>query len=100
MPVGNNNSVLYIDYLQKVWQNKVIPYWFFHTRSQAVHLQNLSQKSNVLLINGKGYAKENKDCRVGLYSNKQISYQGQPKVIAKFDNSSSYIKQLLRISGI
>ena len=25
---------------------------------------------------------------------------GQPKVIAKFDNKSSYIKQLLRISGI
>ena len=48
----------------------------------------------------KGYAKENKDCRIGLYSNKQISYQGKPKVIAKLDNSSSYIKQLLRISGI
>ena len=77
-----------------------MPYWFFHTRPQAVHLHNLSQKSNVLLINEKGYAKENKDCRVGLHSNKQISYQGQPKVIAKFDNSSLYIKQLLRISGI
>ena len=25
---------------------------------------------------------------------KQISYQGQPKVVAKFDNSSSYIKQV------
>ena len=100
MPIGINNYVLYIDYLQKVWQNKVIPYCFFHTRPQAVHLHNLSQKSNVLLNNGKGYAKENKDCRVGLYSNKQISYHGQPKVIAKFDNSSSYIKQLLRIFGI
>ena len=33
-------------------------------------------------------------CRFGLYSNKQeISYQGQPKVIAKSNNSSSYIKQ-------
>ena len=80
--------MLYIDYLQKVWQNK------------AVHLHNLTQKSNVLLINGKGYAKENKDCRVSLYSNKQISYQRQSKVIAKFDNNSSYIKQLLRNSGI
>ena len=39
-------------------------------------------------------------CRVGLYSNKQISYQGQPKVIAKSSNSSSYIKQILRNSGI
>ena len=39
-------------------------------------------------------------CRVGLDSNKQISYQGQPKVIAKSKNSSSYIKQLLRNSGI
>ena len=39
-------------------------------------------------------------CRVGLCSNKQISYQGQPKVIAKSSNSSSYIKQLLRNSGI
>ena len=36
MPIGINNSVLYIDYLQKVW--------FFHTRPQAVHLHNLSQK--------------------------------------------------------
>ena len=65
-----------------------------------VHLHNLTQKSNVLLINGKGYAEEKKDCRVGLYSNKQISYQGHPKVIAKLDNSSSYIKQLLRNSVI
>ena len=73
---------------------------FFHTRPQAVHLHNLTQKSNVLLINGKGYAEENKDCRVGLYSNKQISYQGHPNVIAKLDNSSSYIKQLLRNSVI
>ena len=55
-----------------------------HTHPQAVHLLNLTQKSNVLLINGKEYAKENKDCRVGLYSNKQISSQGQPKVVAKF----------------
>ena len=40
-------------------------------------------------------------CRFGLYSNKQkISYQGQPKVIAKSDNSSSYIKQILRNPGI
>ena len=39
-------------------------------------------------------------CRVGPYSNKQISYQGQPKVIAKSNNSYSYIKQLLRNSGI
>ena len=85
MPIGINNYVLYIDYLQKVWQNKVIPYCFLHTRPQAVHLHNLTQKSNVLLINGKEYAKENKDCRVGLYSNKHISYQGQPKVVAKFD---------------
>ena len=94
MPIGINNSVLYIDYLQKVWQNKVIPYCLFHTPPQAVHLHNLTQKSNVLLINGKEYAKENIDCSVGLHSNKQISYQGQPKVVAKFDNSSSYIKQL------
>ena len=27
--------------------------------------------------------------RVGIYSNKQISYQGKPKVIAKSNNSSS-----------
>ena len=39
-------------------------------------------------------------CKFGLYSNKQISYQGQPKVIAKFNNSSSYMKQILRNSGI
>ena len=38
--------------------------------------------------------------RIGFYSNKQISYQGQPKVIAKSNNSSSYIKQLLSDSGI
>ena len=35
-------------------------------------------------------------CRFGLYSNKQ----GQPKVIAKSNNSSSYIKQILRNPGI
>ena len=39
-------------------------------------------------------------CRFSLYSNKQISYQGQPKVIAKSNNSSSYIKQILRNPGI
>ena len=39
-------------------------------------------------------------CRVGFYSNKQISYQGQPKVIAKSNNSYSYIKQILRNPGI
>ena len=39
-------------------------------------------------------------CRFGLHSNKQISYQGQPKVIAKSNNSSSYIKQILRNPGI
>ena len=50
MPIGINNSVLYIDYLQKVWQNKVIPFCFFHTRPQAVHLHILTQKNNVLLI--------------------------------------------------
>ena len=99
MPIGINNSVLYIDYLQKVWQNKVIPYCFFHTRPQAVHLHIWRRKVMFYSLR-KGYAKENKDCRVGLYSNKQISYQGKPKVIAKLDNSSSYIKQLLRISGI
>ena len=78
------------------WSDRTRSYHtvFFHTHPQAVHLHNLTQKSNVLLINGNGYG------RVGLYSNKQISYQGQPKVIAKFDNSSSSIKQLLRISGI
>ena len=70
------------------------------SQPQAVYLHILTKKSNVLLINEKGYAKENKGCRFGLYSNKQILYQGQPKVIAKFDNSSSYIKQLLRNSGI
>ena len=74
MPIGINNSVLYIYYLQKVWQKKVIPYCLFHTRPQAVYLHNLTQKSNVLLINRKVYAKENKDCSVGLYSNKQILY--------------------------
>ena len=31
-------------------------------------------------------------CRFGLYSNKQISYQGQPKVIAKSNNSSNITK--------
>ena len=35
MPIGINNSVLFIDYLQKV-KNKVIPYCFFHTRPQAL----------------------------------------------------------------
>ena len=39
-------------------------------------------------------------CRFSLYSNKQISYQGQPKVIAKSNNSSSYIKQILCNPGI
>ena len=34
-------------------------------------------------------------CRVGLYSNKHISYQGQPKVIAKSNNSSSYNKTII-----
>ena len=34
-------------------------------------------------------------CRVGLYSNTQISYQGQPKVIARSNNSSSYIKKII-----
>ena len=35
MPIGINNSVLYIEYLQKE-KNKIIPYWFFHTRPQAL----------------------------------------------------------------
>ena len=101
MPIGINNSVLYINYLQKglTEQGHTILV-FSHPSSSSSLAQFDAKKSNVLLINGKGYAKENKDCRVGLYSNKQISYQGQPKVIAKFDNRSSYIKQLLRISGI
>ena len=97
MPIGINYSVLYIDYVQKV-KNKVIPYCF-HTRPQ--HLHNLTQKCNVLHINGKEYAKENEDLyRFGLkgwlYSNKQISYQGQPEVIGKSNKSSSYIKHWLR----
>ena len=77
MPIGINNSAIYRLFAKGLTeQGHTI--LVFHTRPQAVHLHNLSQKSNVLLINGKGYAKDNKDCRVGLYSNKQISYQGQP----------------------
>ena len=96
MPIGIN-----IDYLQKVWQWQGHTILVFFTPVLEQFTCTIwRKKSNVLLINGKGYAKENKDCRVGLHSNKQISYQGQPKVIAKFDNRSSYIKQLLRISGI
>ena len=68
MPIGINYSVLYVLY--------------------------------VLHINGKRYAKENKDLyRFGLqgwlYSNNQITYQAQPKVIAECNNHSSYIKQFL-----
>ena len=64
-----NKSVLYIGYLQKV-KNKVIPYCFFFT-PVLKHLQNLTQKSNVLHINGEGCARENKD----LY---QFGLQGWP----------------------
>ena len=35
MPIGINSSVLYIYYLQKV-KNKVIPYWVFSNRLQAL----------------------------------------------------------------
>ena len=94
MHTGINNWVLYIYYLQKV-KNKVMPYRVFFT-PVLKHLHNLPQKSNVLHINGTGYTKENNfvgyigsGCRIGLYSNKQISYQGQSKVIAKSNNSSS-----------
>ena len=34
------------------------------------------------------------------HTHTRLQYQGQPKVIAKSNNSSSYIKQLLRSSGI
>ena len=68
MPTGINNSVLYIDYLQKV-KNNVIPYWvFYHTRPQAL-AQFHAKKSDVLHKNGKGYSEENKDLyRSGLQS--------------------------------
>ena len=97
MRIGINNWVLSIDYLQNV---KVIPYWVFFTVAPK-HLHNLMQ----LMEMGKHMLKKLKiyidsGCRVGLYSNKQISYQGQSKVIAKSNNSSSYIKQLLRNSDI
>ena len=86
MRISINNSVPYKNYLQNV-NNKVIPYCFFFT----IVLKDLHAKRNV---SGKGwaYANEIKDyigsgCMDGLYSNKQISYQGQPKVFAKSDNS-------------
>ena len=65
MPIDINNSVLYIDYLQKV-KNEVKPYCFFFT-PVLKHLHNLTQKRNVLHINGTGMLKKNKDCsRFGL----------------------------------
>ena len=61
MLIGNNNSVLYIGYLQKV-KNEVIPYCFsFFFTPVLRHLQNLLQERNVLHINGEGYAEENKN---------------------------------------
>ena len=54
MPIGINNSVLYIYYLQK-FKNKVIQYWVFFTHVLK-HLHNLPQKNNGLHINEKGYA--------------------------------------------
>ena len=63
MLIGITNSVLYIDYLQKV-KNKVIAYhtaFHFFFTPVLKNLHNLTQKSNVLHINGEGYAKENKD---------------------------------------
>ena len=58
MPIGINNSVLYRLFAEGLTEKG-------HTilGSQAVHWHNLTQKSNVLLINKKGYGKENKDCR-------------------------------------
>ena len=50
--------MLYMNYLQKI-NNKVIPYCVFFTHVLK-YLHKLTQKSNVLHINRKGYAKENK----------------------------------------
>ena len=48
MPIDINNSVLYIDYLQKDLTEQGHTVLFLHTRPRAVHLHNLSQKINAL----------------------------------------------------
>ena len=83
MRIGINDSVLYIDYLQNV-NNKVIPYCFCHIRPKA--LAQFDPKKVIfytIMGSGRHMLKKIKiyigsGCRVGLYSNKQISYQGQP----------------------
>ena len=80
MLIGINNSVLYIAYLQNV-NNKVIPYCFFHNRPKAlaqfdpkkVMFYTLMEKGRHMLKKIEIYI--GSGCRVGLYNNKQISYQ-------------------------
>ena len=67
--------------------------FFFYTRPQAL-TQFDAKKVMFYTSMERGMLKKiniyiSPGCRVGLYSNKQISYQGQPKVIAKSDNKSS-----------
>ena len=66
MHVGIINSVLYIRFFAKGQEqgHTTLFFVFFHTRPQA----HFDAKSNVLHINGKGYAKENIDlCQFGLH---------------------------------
>ena len=58
MPIGLNNLVLYILFAKGQEQGHTILGFFTPVLK---HLHNLTQTSNVLHINGKGYAKENKD---------------------------------------
>ena len=59
MCIDNNNSILYIDDLQKVYDIVILSWVFFSPVFK--HLHNLTQKRNVLQINGMGYSKENYD---------------------------------------
>ena len=92
MLLGINNSVPYIDYLQKSQQQgHTILGFFTPVIKQLQNLTHILKKIKMYIGSG---------CRVCFYNNKQISYQIQAKVITKSNNSSSYIKQLLRNSGI
>ena len=59
MPIGSLNSTIYAKcviyrlFAEGLTEQGHTILFSFQTRPQAVHLHNLTQKSNVLLINGK-----------------------------------------------
>ena len=77
MLIGINNSVLYLDYLQNV-NNKVLPYClFYNTRKALAQFDPKKVMFYTIMVRSRHMLKKKK-ARVGLYSNKQISYQVQP----------------------